>query len=495
MALGSSAREGSDGSDEAAFTVGPAAEAPAVTAGPIASPERVQACLCQREQEFARLLRITERISYGVTLDEILDFVYQEMQPVIPYNRIGFSLIDDAPRGQVTARWARSDRPVVLAEGYHAPLEGSSLQQILSTGRPRIINDLEWYLERMPQSESTRKIVAEGMRSSLTCPLIIRGKPVGFLFFSSIERGTYSRVHTGFFRQVAGVLAGIVEQGRLYSELADRKVVIERQNRLLTEELEMARRVQRSLMPTSSPTVRGLEIACKYEPAIQIGGDLLDIIPLGDARVLGNDGAVSGPDGVRDGRVLCFVGDAMGHGVPAALVMAVAKTALQTAVMSDPRPAAVLEHINMVISRLNIDQFVTAACCLIDPRTGRTELALAGHPWPLWLRQGLREMDPRVRTGLPLGVEADTRYEVTHLELQTNDTLLFYTDGLVDAFDPAGRQYGVERLREQVLRCTDCGVAELLTAISRDLARHCSDRARADDVALLAVRTAGVGAS
>jgi signal transduction histidine kinase len=183
-----------------------------------------------RNREAQKLDQITARINAGLLLDDILENVYHDFRGVIPYNRIGFSLIEND--GQtVRARWAKSDQPEIkLMKGYAAPLEGSSLQTILTTGRPRILNDLAKYLEQKPDSKSTRLIVAEGIRSSLTCPLIADGVPVGFIFFSSIQPNTYADAHVETFSRIAGQLSVIVEKGRLVSELSEQKAAIERQN-------------------------------------------------------------------------------------------------------------------------------------------------------------------------------------------------------------------------------------------------------------------------
>jgi len=135
-------------------------------------PDELVNRLRRREEGFATLMRITERINSGLTLEEILDLLYQEMRPVTPYDRIGLALIDPQ-RETVVARWARSDATVLLRPGFTARLQGSSLQQIVETSQPRIINDLEVYLEEKPHSRSTMLIVEGGLRSSLTCPLIV----------------------------------------------------------------------------------------------------------------------------------------------------------------------------------------------------------------------------------------------------------------------------------------------------------------------------------
>ena len=183
--------------------------------------QKLGGILERKFQEVSTLARVTERINAGLLLDEVLDHVYQSFRPIIPYNRIGFSLLVENG-AVVQARWARSDSPSVeIHQGYSAPLAGSSLERIIREGRPRILNDLEEYLREHPASESTRRIVREGIRSSLTCPLIAMGKPIGFMFFSSMRPNTYRDAHVELFQQIAGQLSVIVEKGRLYQQLLE----------------------------------------------------------------------------------------------------------------------------------------------------------------------------------------------------------------------------------------------------------------------------------
>lgn len=169
--------------------------------------------------EVRKLAEITQKVNSGLVLDEVLNLVYDSFRSIIPYDRIGFSLLEE--NGEVVrARWARSETPAMLiTAGYSARMEGSSLVEILRTGKPRILNDLTEYLKTHPGSNSTRLIVSEGMRSSLTCPLIASGKAIGFLFFSSRLPDTYRDIHRETFLQIAGELSMIMEKSRLYHEL------------------------------------------------------------------------------------------------------------------------------------------------------------------------------------------------------------------------------------------------------------------------------------
>ncbi|MCI0461947.1 MAG: SpoIIE family protein phosphatase [Gemmataceae bacterium] len=449
-----------------------------------------------REEEIHRLLRVTENINRGLGLEEVLEFLYQELRPVIPFNRIGCALIDER-RDLVVSYWARSDRPVLLDKDFRAPLAGSTLADIVRTGQPRILNDLPAYLSAKPQSAATELIVREGMRSSLTCPLVVHGRPVGFLFFDSDRPETYRRAHVEFFQQIAGQLAVIVEKGRLYSELAEQAAVIERQNQQLRRELDLARQFQRAMIPSPALRVPGLTLAFAYRPALEVGGDILDIVPL------------------PDGRTLVFVGDAMGHGVDSAMVMAATRTALLTAVRpscgcagvkmncSSVDPAELLRRINdELYEMLRGERYVTAVCALLDPASGRAELALAGHPNPLHVSAATGEVSRPGDGGLALGLRAGVTFPTRCCRFEPGDTLVFFTDGVVEAKDARGQFYGEERLLEVVRRhLRDCWPAagsqpgrrrdpgELLRAIEADLQGHCGALSPNDDLTVLVLQS------
>lgn len=157
----------------------------------------------------------------GMVLEQVLDLIYDSFGSVIPYDRIGVATTEDD--GQIVrSRWARSEADnLKMGTGYAAPLEDEAVQNILGSGEPLIVNDLEAYLKEHPESQPTRDIIEEGIRSSLTCPLASGSKPTGMMVFSSKERNAYTDKHRDIFTHIAGHVATILERSRMYEKLID----------------------------------------------------------------------------------------------------------------------------------------------------------------------------------------------------------------------------------------------------------------------------------
>lgn len=186
---------------------------------------------------------IIEDINSGKTLEEVLDVIYTRLNPLVPYNRIGVALIQ-ANEDKVKLVALKTDGPTHLPMGYCGKLAGSSLEPIISTGRIRIINDLEDYLRRKPESSSTRLMIDEGMRSSLTLPLIVRNKPVGLLFFSSRRPNTYKPEHEEILKLISGHVAITLEKSLLLKELREKSDYLESILRNSADAIVIADRTQ-----------------------------------------------------------------------------------------------------------------------------------------------------------------------------------------------------------------------------------------------------------
>lgn len=169
---------------------------------------------------------ITQRINLGNSLEEVFDLIYERLRNFVPYNRIAVAVADEK-KERLTILVAKSDGTVVLGKGYSGLIAGSSLEPLIREGTIRTINDLQAYLAQKPSSESTRLIVKEGMRASLTLPLYIHGQSTGVMFFSSREPNVYKPEHEEFLQSIVGHMAIAVEKSRLMDALKDKTEYLE----------------------------------------------------------------------------------------------------------------------------------------------------------------------------------------------------------------------------------------------------------------------------
>jgi signal transduction histidine kinase len=172
--------------------------------------------------QFGRIMReINHKITAGGDFNSVLDFLYDSLDVIIPYDRIGIALIEN---DRLCSKWMKSKIPSGhLGVGYCGPLAGSSLNVILETGRPRIINDLVQYSLEKPHSESTKLALKDGIRSSLTCPIYSYRTPIGIVFFSSGKPDTYKSEHVETYLEIADEFSFVVSQDRLRREAAAAK--------------------------------------------------------------------------------------------------------------------------------------------------------------------------------------------------------------------------------------------------------------------------------
>jgi serine phosphatase RsbU (regulator of sigma subunit)/predicted ester cyclase len=204
-----------------------------------------------------------------------------------------------------------------------------------------------------------------------------------------------------------------------------------RERERIEQELQVARQIQQELLPETIPELEGWRIAAYYGPAREVGGDFYDFLEF------------------PDGRLGLVVGDATGHGMPAALVMATTRGMLRAVVQSLESPGEVLARVNeALVADIPPSTFVTCFYGVLDPESGRLVYANAGHNLPCRRQDG--QVDELRARGVPLGLMPIMSYEEKEATLETGDSTLFYSDGLVEAHSPQGEMFGVPQLRRLV---------------------------------------------
>ncbi len=242
---------------------------------------------------------------------------------------------------------------------------------------------------------------------------------------------------------------------------------------LVRDEIQIARQLQRDLLPKSSPDLPGYAFAHSSRTANDIGGDYYQFHRL------------------ADGRLALVVADASGHGMAAGLLMAIANATLHIALELDPSPVAVSTLLHRAIWRIGDRRsFLTLYYALLDPATGEIEYVCAGHPFPL-LRRASGEIEEPALGSFPLGMRESVKPVSGRLRLAPGDLLVLFSDGLFEGVDRSGQAFGFDRLREALGRAGSAGPAhqQILAAFER----HVASEPLADDLTLVVVERLPAG--
>jgi serine phosphatase RsbU (regulator of sigma subunit)/anti-sigma regulatory factor (Ser/Thr protein kinase) len=275
-------------------------------------------------------------------------------------------------------------------------------------------------------SPALRALKAAGVK--LAVALVSQGELIGLLNLGPrLSEQDYSADDRALLNNLATQAGPAVRVAQLV-----RQQQIEAQAReRLESELRVARLIQQTLLPKELPQLAGWELARYYQPARAVGGDFYDFMPL------------------ADGQLGLVVGDVTDKGVPAALVMATTRAILRGAALQFNSPGKVLERANdLLVPDIPRNMFVTCLYAILDVATGRLRYANAGHDLPYHRHDG--EVGELRATGMPLGLLPGMAYEEKETTLHPGDIVLFYSDGIVEAHNPAREMFSFGRLQSLV---------------------------------------------
>jgi phosphoserine phosphatase RsbU/P len=270
-------------------------------------------------------------------------------------------------------------------------------------------------------SESRR----EGIVSMLSVGMRYKGKAIGVLRVYTAQEETFSQLKIDLLKAVAAQAGAAIENARLLEESIEAEA--------LEKQVRLAGDVQKRMIPQRPPIIPGVDVAAVYVPSLQLGGDFFDYIPL----PYDNLGLV--------------IADVSGKGVPASLIMASVRAFLRAQVDNVYYLYEVIRRVNLMLCRdTEATEFVTLFYGVLDARNRKLTYCNAGHPPPLLLRNGrVRELRS---DNMVLGVDPEEQYTQSVLDLQHDDTLMLYTDGLAEAMNFRNEMFGRQRIFEAFAR-------------------------------------------
>jgi serine phosphatase RsbU (regulator of sigma subunit) len=301
------------------------------------------------------------------------------------------------------------------------------------------------------------------LRAVMCVPLRLRERTLGAVYVDSrASEREFSKSDLAFFDALGVQIAVALENARLHADSLEKE--------RMKAALRLAADIQRRLLPTVPPEIPGLDLQGAFLPAEETTADSFDFVPL------------------PGGRVALVVGDATGHGIGPALVMATVRASLRAYFRLLDEPGEVVTRLTADLRRdLEEGMFFTAFLAVVDPGRGELRYVNAGHP-PALLRRAEGAVEALGKTGAALGLLDEEVYDAAGpIPLRAGDLLLAFTDGIVEARSPSGELFGDERLVESLAR-SDPGSARAL--LDRVLAgvREFSGGLLEDDVTLIAAR-------
>jgi sigma-B regulation protein RsbU (phosphoserine phosphatase) len=407
------------------------------------------------EKKFQLMLEISEKISTTLDLDELLGHLIDTVRSIVDYSAAGIYVLRRAGdqrliEGMVTRGYdgPNAERDLLLKFG-----EGV-VGHVVESGQGVLVPNVDTeprYVMARPES-----------RSELAAPITLNERVIGAFNLESDRPNAFTTADAEILHFFANAAAIAIEKAVLHEELVEKKRI--------ESQLEVARQVQASLLPDRPPEVAGFDVAAENLPTWEVGGDYYDFIRF------------------PDGQLGLAVADVAGKGVPAALIMATFRAALRTQVRNDFAIGQIVRKVNHLLWESTSDaQFVTAVYGVLDTTTGRFTYTNAGHNPPMLVRMD-GSVEELVHGGPALGVFEVANYEEAIVDVQKGDTLVLYTDGVIEAADADNREFGVKRLQQTMVVGRDLSAFKTVRAVLDATRAFSGTDSFTDDFTLVVVK-------
>ncbi len=384
----------------------------------------------RRSRELLALLyEISLDMSSTLEVDELVRRIAAAVKTTVNYHIFSIFLLDDR-QGVLQPKFIirsneREYRKLAIPLGTGLVGSAAKLNEPLRVGD---VTQDPRYLE-----------VHGETRSELAVPLTYKGKVIGIIDLESTESNHFTDFHERFLVTLASRIASALVNAELYAKVSDNE-------RRMDREMKIAREIQHQLMPDELPSMPPLSMAVLFKPVAHLGGDLYDLIEF------------------DDGRLAIVVGDVAGKGAPAALYGALSSGIIRTRAGRKYPAGQMLELVNKTLYQRPIEgQYVAVTYSIYDPKERKITIANSGLPYPMLVRKG--EHTFLDIGGIPLGLFAESKYNETELSLLPEDVLVFYSDGLIEARNDIGEDFGLKRLADAVRSHHQKAAEEIVQAV------------------------------
>ena len=410
-------------------------------------------------EELSVLNEVATAVASASSLDAIVELVVQKCVKHLAVEQGAVLMFGKKDQASALHTMVRKVQTDLRSDPYR--LSDQVVGWMLKSQVPLVINNVATDDRfRTPTQNPDGKV------TSLMCvPLRLKGRTIGVLSAFNKKGDGFSDSDQRLLTIIAAQSAQVIENARLSEE--------EKALQLIQQELEMAREIQRNLLPQAAPEIGGYDLAAKTVPARNVGGDYYDFLPWGEDRL-----------------ALCL-GDVSGKGMPAAMLMANLQATIRGQTLLQPAAGECLARSNRLLyDSTDSDKFVTLVYALLDKNTHGIHYCNAGHNPPMLLS---KEGEPRLLDvgGPVLGVLPSFSFEEAMVQIEPGELLLIYSDGFTEAVNRCFEEFGQERLLEATRAAWDEPAAAMIESIFAAVKRHAGDTPQHDDMTLLALRRLG----
>jgi phosphoserine phosphatase RsbU/P len=423
------------------------------------------------------LLEATSLLHSALPLDSVLAKMIDHAIAVTDADR---GLLEEADSGRTDSLRVRLAR---RSGGQRLPPESmtpsqTAIQLAMKQQSPVITEDLA---QAEMNLQAAASIVSQGLRAVVVIPLyasarattdassadVRRGEFLGVLYLDSKRPTAFTKLDRQILDALAADAASILDNARLVER--------ERERQRLEQEIGIARDIQQALLPKNFKEYPHLTVSGVNFPCLSVGGDYFDVFPLDDHRTA------------------FLLADVSGKGLGAALLTTMLQGALSGMTLGTD-PARVFNHVNRFLcDHSEVGRYATMFFGILED-SGRLEFINAGHPSPILLRQGGAE-EAFTEGSFPVGLVPEAEFSTATLQLEPNDTLVLFSDGVTEAMDPDEQLYGVARLREVLEGKMDMPLDDIQKLVLESVENFARGERQADDLTILVVRFRAVAGS